>query len=530
MRDYISSVGLVYAYLNGYQEGDTLVMQPVDTYRYMADDFYQKVMEIAAMADQERDQHIFLILGEKERVFSVYEQLCQALKENFQRVIDGKPLQKSLKCLDGPANALFRCVQEFFCECPAYFPIQIEHDCEDYALAGIYSAPSPKKVNTKTVNALLSLWLEREAPFLSGRQMMIRSFHLRGLVGRRVVACIPQVRTGNWSLIFEGGHQLVMDEELTYVQRAPQPDELGAFSSSNVQTVLMDPTYAYGQHLYPSDLCEEWHKVFLYLCAISECEWDITLLSNVYEQFFTFLRDYICETINVEAAIPKQQFWQALLNHVQSFRNFLRGEDEPVISKDLHQTINCRYVYLPYIWSLVPHKEEGNAFSLSVLHRMVKEAMNAQEADQKGKLWEDATAYALQSVSGWQIKGRRVKTKAQEIDISVANISLDGALWRLGAYILVECKNWSGPATLQEIRGLAHISNMKGNQTALLFSAKGITQDARREIDRLAAEGLSILCVTADELLALQSASDLRALILKKWMSLQNAVDIAAMI
>ena len=45
--------------------------------------------------------------------------------------------------------------------------------------------------------------------------------------------------------------------------------------------------------------------------------------------------------------------------HIENYRAFLKGEDEVVNSKDLYQTLNTRYVYLPYLQELV--KEVDNA-------------------------------------------------------------------------------------------------------------------------------------------------------------------------
>lgn len=528
MADPISSAGLVYVYLNGYQEGDALMIQPVDTYHYMGDDFYQKVTEKTS-EEQGRTYHMFVAVGAKERAAEMYSILANGIRENFQRILDGKTIRKSMRCLDRTGNVFFQCVQELFCERPGHFPVQIAGDYGSFAITGISCSRSPAERDDRLVDQFISLWVEREAPFLHGQQLMIRSFLFRDLVGRKVIACIPQMRTGDWSLILEGGHQLMMDEELSYVRRAMHPDDLGAFSSSTVQTILMNPIYAYGKCFYPDALCDDWHKVFLYLCAVVDVEWEIDSISKVYEEFLTVLQSYICETVDAEAIIPKETYWRVLLVHIQRFRKFLSGEDEPVISKDLHRTINCRYVYLPYLWPLVPHRTESAMFSPSQLHSMVRKAMGAHEANSKGKLWEETAAYVLQSIPGWRIKGHRVRTDSQEIDISVVNVSLDGALWQLGAYILVECKNWSAHVTLPEIRNLAHISTMKGNKTAILFSANGITQDAEKEIDRLASEGISIILVTANDLLQIQNTSDSKTLILDKWQRLQDAVNISTM-
>ena len=62
-----------------------------------------------------------------------------------------------------------------------------------------------------------------------------------------------------------------------------------------------------------------------------------------------------------------------------------------------------------------------------------------QETDiyKKGKKCGKTVAeYVLNSVEGWKITGKRIRAGAQEIDLSVANISLDDELWQMGAYIL----------------------------------------------------------------------------------------------
>ena len=51
--------------------------------------------------------------------------------------------------------------------------------------------------------------------------------------------------------------------------------------------------------------------------------------------------------------ISKEQYYKVLLIHIENYRAFLKGEDEVVNSKDLYQTLNTRYVYLPYLQELV---------------------------------------------------------------------------------------------------------------------------------------------------------------------------------
>lgn len=138
-------------------------------------------------------------------------------------------------------------------------------------------------------------------------------------------------------------------------------------------------------------------------------------------------------------------------------------------------------------------------------------------------LWENIAEYVIDHIAGWSITGRRVRAGLQEIDLSVANISLDDDLWQLGSYVLVECKNWKRHVDIPQVRNIAYISAMKGNKTALLFAANGITEDASKEILRLATTGTYILVITAVDILALNNNDDCRRMILEKFWQINDA-------
>lgn len=115
MNDSISSAGLVYVYLNGYEEDGFLSIQTTDTYRYMEDAFYRQVMEKTAVADQDDDMvHIFAVVGANDKATMVYRLLEDELRENFQRILEEKTIRKFLQELDKTGNTFFQCVQEFF--------------------------------------------------------------------------------------------------------------------------------------------------------------------------------------------------------------------------------------------------------------------------------------------------------------------------------------------------------------------------------------------------------------------------------
>ena len=161
-----------------------------------------------------------------------------------------------------------------------------------------------------------------------------------------------------------------------YSKGTLNPNDLGVFCTSNVQSVLLNPIYAYGKWFYPNDICEEWHKVFLYLCAVSEYEWNLSNMGNVYRRFLKFLEENICLTMKVDPLISKEQYYKVLLIHIENYRAFLKGEDEVVNSKDLYQTLNTRYVYLPYLQELVKQENLQHSFSCFELQKEIQRKIN----------------------------------------------------------------------------------------------------------------------------------------------------------
>lgn len=522
----ISSAGLVYVYISGYEEDGRLYVGVTDSYRLIEDGFYNAVMEQALIADEYEDMiHIFAVVGEEEKASKVISLIEEMVVQNYQRIIAGEDIETEVPRLDTMGNVFCECVQEFYCEQPNHYPKRLIIEKEDFIFAGICcGALSDDRVDS-IADEIAELWIKREEPGLYGKQLMTKSFFLRDFTGRKVVACFLKGYTGEWCTVFEGGHQLVLGDGTQYMKETVHPDELGGFSVSNLQTILLNPIYAYGKWLIPNDLCEEWHKVFIYLCAASDYEWNHENIVSVYEQFLEFLQDNICEIVMAEPMIEKKLYFATILIQIKNFRDFLRGEDEVVISKDLHQTLNSRYVYLPYIWPLVPHDNITEDFSATHLSELVTSAINAKSAHEKGALWEDVAAYALRSIPEWKITGRRIKAGAQEIDISIASVSLNDTLWKMGAYILVECKNRNVPVGLPHIRNIAHICNMKGNKTAILFTANGITSDAMAEIIRLTNQGIFVICITAEELLTFEGDKDFLDLLIEKWEDLQSEVE-----
>ena len=467
---------------------------------------------------------MFGTIGMPQKVHKIADVIKAGIQNNYQRIVDGENIIKSTPELDKTGEVFFKLVQEFFCEELNHFPYSYNKKNEEWALNCVWSSNAPEEIAHSLADSVVDIWLEKETPIMAGKQIMNRSFYMSDFINRKAVSCIPRFSDGEWSLLFEGGNQLMLDSNVFY-KGVSSPHDLGFFAISNINNFLMTPAYSFGEHLYPEDISLEWHKEFLFTCAISNIEWTVTVFESVYYNFLNFLKENICLCIDIEPFIDRQQSLRAFVRQIHDIRGFLMGEDEAVISKDIFQLLNTRYVYLPYLFDIVNCQNEATTnFSSSEILNQMKIALNTKDTYEKGMLWEDVTKYVLDNIDGWMITGRRVRAGSQEIDLSVANVSLDEELWQLGSYILVECKNWKRHVDIPQIRNVAYISTMKGNKTALLFAANGITDDAKEEIERLAGAGTFILVIEAKDLKNLKTASDCRSMVLNKFYELQKKV------
>lgn len=260
-----SSAGLLYVYIRGYEETGKVFTEQADTYRYIGNSLYHKIMEMVDEA--ENAVHIFAVVGSKDKANFVSSIFENELRENFRRILNGSRIKTDTSKLDDVGNVFFRCVQEFYCAQLNHFPKRVSYDYGDIAINCIYCLCNENE--NAIVDAVVSLWSEREQPELCGKQLITRSFFMRDFVDRKVIASIPDAEDGSWRLVFEGGHQLYLSEAAPYTKETLHPGNWGAFCSSNIQSIVLNPIYAYGKRFQLDDISEEWHKVFLYLCAIS---------------------------------------------------------------------------------------------------------------------------------------------------------------------------------------------------------------------------------------------------------------------
>lgn len=528
----ISSSGVLFLYLAGMKSGDQKIYtRQVDSYQHPFD-FYYQVKGLEESTAGEVDIEVFCILGTADKVDSFASEMRNNITANFEKIIQEEEITfqyEDSRFIEKQFNKL---LQEhiFRGEC-VRFPWEHRTSGDSWAMHCFWAGEGPDDELHMLLDDVVGMWLNFEQPHISGRQVMIHSFLFRDLGGRKIIGAFPEPESREWCLLLEGGVKLHLREDHPYFRERLGTRDIGQFTTTDIDSIVNNPIYAYGKGYLPMEIYEEWHKVFLFAAAVMDCEWNRERIVPVYEHFLQFMEENICETLPAETMLDKALYWEELLISISGVREYLRGKEETVISKDLLLLLNSRYSYLPYLYDLMEkfswcgkRKKTSGKFSREHLEELVH-LSEVSDTYQRGVRWEDAAEYFLSHIRGLKISGRRVRAGVQEIDLSLVNVSLDSQLWEMGPYILAECKNWSRRIGIQVIRGLVHIASMKGNRVTLLFAASGISKDAQNEIFRAAIDQNFILTFTKEDLLKVSSEAQCYECLTDKWKRLLQDVE-----
>ncbi|MDQ0340577.1 hypothetical protein J2S00_003401 [Caldalkalibacillus uzonensis] len=130
-------------------------------------------------------------------------------------------------------------------------------------------------------------------------------------------------------------------------------------------------------------------------------------------------------------------------------REYLKGDEETGVSKNILLMMRNRHAYLPAIHRFIRSNSGLSANhifdSITLDYNYWKAALDQLEvvtsSDEKGKRFEELAQYFIRTIPGIKITDVRAKRGRAEVDIYCCNVSYDSWLWKLGALILIECKN-----------------------------------------------------------------------------------------
>ena len=165
------------------------------------------------------------------------------------------------------------------------------------------------------------IWIEREAPRISGRQVIINSFWLGDLKGRRIIGALPQNDGDGYFLLVEGGKKIRLNVGSTaYMNEQIGYKDINLFSINDINIILSNPVYSFGLLFQPYEIFEDWQKIFQYAIAVLDVKWTIKTLQEVYEAFLDFMGKQICECIEAPPMLTKEIFFDVYLKRIVETR------------------------------------------------------------------------------------------------------------------------------------------------------------------------------------------------------------------
>lgn len=160
----------------------------------------------------------------------------------------------------------------------------------------------------------------------------------------------------------------------------------------------------------------------------------------------------------------------------------------------VHHPEHPEQVYTDFILSDAKPKMrdvEREIFRVNPVYakNLLEQAENGQTIDEKGDALEHLAAYLLSCVDGFEIIGKKHRTKDYEIDILVRNtIVRDPVLSGFGPYIPVECKNWTKSVGAEQVNHFLAKIQFHDCHCGIMLAKNGISgrgdSDSERQADR----------------------------------------------
>ena len=372
------TTGLLLTIVDGLRKDKTIIIQSVDNYRNPFGDFQRKIQwsdrNFIELEEHIKVPRIFIVAGHKDKINYVEHVWRNNINQAFDKIIQGEQIFKKIEnkirvvenyCLE---SFFWTYLSEVITTEYVNYPQTLKTENENTTILAFYWSSNPYDNPVEEVNQTISFWISIENPLLKGYQCLIRSFVLKNLHGRKVLAAIPDVE-GGWGLVLEGGLYLPLTYDFEEGLGKLNSSHIHKWSISEIEEILLNPIYAFGYYFQHMDLVSEWFYVFLYVLAtIDESELQNIDFEFLYRRFCKYISKHICPYMHVKDTIIEiSMFILVLKRTMDNISNYLRGEEEEGISKNILIMMRNRYNYLP------------------IVHRFIEKACGIKFAQTKSK-------------------------------------------------------------------------------------------------------------------------------------------------
>lgn len=168
-------------------------------------------------------------------------------------------------------------------------------------------------------------------------------------------------------------------------------------------------------------------------------------------------------------------------------------------------------------------------YSPNRIYRLLDESDNALNVDVKGAKLEELVRYLFAKVPKVSFYASNVLdgVRAHELDVIFTNDIRNSDLYFLDFTIITECKNTADRISSAQVGWFIRKLQDRGVSTGILISLSGITGEANginnahsEIINALVRDGIRILVIKREDILAFQTTNDLVALLKRKILSL----------
>lgn len=488
----------------------------IDTYQFNKEDFLNNI--ISTLVEQGKNKkknrtNIFCICGEKEKVKRDQDIIANEIGKTYKDIANHNIFPESYNHIhDNDMLYEFANIFSNYTLENGLFPNVFSIQFNGIYVCCFYGDTSYLKEPPKKITELIETWIIHSDPILLGKQLFTKSFYFETIVGRKTCGLFTHPVTHVSYLLLEGGVKLELGDYDTLSM--VDSSDTNSWTVFDIQNIVYNPIYTYGIWLEPFIAFQDWFNIYLYIIALLPTDLeDLKKLEESYELFLNYIQENICEKINdAPTMIPKDVFFETLRVNILNIRKTLKGEEEIDVSKNFILKIKNRWLYLDEMTQLllnVYNQEYIDLNKITILDQLKwNQLLNKINVDgnyEKGHAFEDLAEYFLSCIKGIKITGRNIKYFTEEIDLCFCTYANDSVLWKMGALVLVECKNRTPNISTSMIRNMSQIMDSKGAYTTILFTRSKLGKPAKEEIEKVERLGKHFIVITLDELINMQT-------------------------
>lgn len=169
-------------------------------------------------------------------------------------------------------------------------------------------------------------------------------------------------------------------------------------------------------------------------------------------------------------------------------------------------------------------------FDINQFSTLITNVDNATSNHHKGQSFELLSIYLFQHLDGVDVTEHDIRMPSEEIDIVLWNAQTEEVLRPWDSVILVECKNWSTTVGAPLLDNFINKIRRRALTTGIFVAANGVTggfvkgdgndPGAVAILKSALQDGIRVIVITMDDLRAITSLNDIRALIKKRYCGL----------